>query len=220
MWTVLWHHMIWCTLPVLAWHLWFVLQSPWYSGHDGQTFPLEVLIFWPILVQCYRLLHQHWKLLVLMVCLAYGVLATHKILMVLLLWDIIFYIFFIKSTFSLYVLADADQFVFLLLVGSSEIFLYVLVFSNSSAFLWHSALSIITKETPLSAVNMTLLLSSFSSLRTWYSFLDMFNGDLEEPCAFFRVFFTSTLISSASTLFNLEQACSTATTYSWLVAAC
>ena len=33
-------------------------------------------------------------------------------------------------------------------------------------------------------------------------------------CAFFRIFFTSTLNSSASPWLNLEQACCTATTYS------
>ena len=131
--------------------------------------------------------------------------------MVLLLWVYPVICFFIKSTFSLYVLEDADQFVFLLLGG---IFLYDLVLSNSSSFLWYSTFSIITKKTPLSVINMTLLLSSLSSLGVWYSVLDMFDSGLEEHCAFFRAFFTSNLISSASPLFNLEQACSTATTYS------
>ena len=99
------------------------------------------------------------------------------------------------------------------LVGSSEIFFYVPVFSNSSTFSLYSILSMNTKDTPLSMVSITLLLSSFSSFRAWYSFLDMLGNGLEVH-ALFKAFFTSTLISSASPLFNLEQACSTVTTYS------
>ena len=58
---------------------------------------------------------------------------------------------------------------------------------------------------PLSAVSMTLLLSSFSSFRAWNSFYDMIGNGLGVHCALFKAFFTSTLISSASPLFNLEQ---------------
>ena len=72
----------------------------------------------------------------------------------------------------------------------------------------------ITKATPLSAVKIILLLSSFNSFKALNSFWVMLEDVLASFCAFFRIFFTSTCNSSASSWVNLEQVCSTAAMYS------
>ena len=67
---------------------------------------------------------------------------------------------------------------------------------------------------PLVCSKYDSFLVFFNSFRALYSCFEMLEDGLGLHCTLFKAFFTSTLISSASPLSNLEQACSTATMYS------
>ena len=101
---------------------------------------------------------------------------------------------------SALMLFKMDMSLFLyLVVGSLEMGLYAGWSSNSWAFLIYSSLSITTKDTPLSAVRMILLLSFLSSANAFLSSLVMFDFG---GCIFFRIVLISPLSSSTSPCFS------------------